>query len=63
MIVVEPDCTQGEVVGHEGQLDGFRSLVLRDPATGVVVVTLVNAIGARADDALENLTIRTLCYA
>jgi hypothetical protein len=61
--VVDVDCLTEPVAGHFGEVSGFTSAAMRDPGTGITVVTLVNASGTHAYDAVSNLTFRTLCGA
>jgi D-alanyl-D-alanine carboxypeptidase len=59
--IVDIDCRTEPVTGHFGQVNGFTSAAMRDPSTGITVVTLINASGTHADDAVGSLTFRTLC--
>jgi D-alanyl-D-alanine carboxypeptidase len=56
------DSRCGELVGHDGEIAGYRTFAFHNPANGRTVVAFTNTSSNAADEALSYLTFGGLCY-
>jgi D-alanyl-D-alanine carboxypeptidase len=60
--VVLADSRCGELIGHDGEIAGYRTFAFYNPANGRTVVAFTNTSTNAADEALAYLTVSGLCY-
>lgn len=60
--VVLADSRCGELIGHDGEIAGYRTFAFHNPANGRTMVAFTNTSRNAADDALVYLTVSGLCY-
>jgi D-alanyl-D-alanine carboxypeptidase len=60
--VVLADSRCGELIGHDGEIAGYRTFAFYNPANGRTVVAFTNTSKNAADEALAYLTVSGLCY-
>lgn len=60
--VVLADSRCGELIGHDGEIAGYRTFAFYNPANGRTVVAFTNTSTNAADEALAYLTFGGLCY-
>ena len=52
----------GELIGHDGEIAGYRTFAFYNPANDRTVVSFTNTSANAADEALSYLTVQGLCY-
>lgn len=60
--VLLPDSRCGALVGHDGDIDGYRTLALHDPSIDRTVVGFTNTTSDAGTEAVIRLTLDALCY-